>query len=165
MTIVLGAISVLAGLVMVAVFQQDLMYRRIPNVLPIVVVGLGSVKWAVVLKLSEFGWALLAGAVVLTFTGLLFWRGWMGGGDVKLLTSTSFLLGGPDTPGFIFATSLFGGVVALIVFVYSLVGNRGERTVAGGGAATVGAAKTSVPYGTAIALAALWILFKQWTSR
>ena len=62
--------------------------------------------------LSAVGVALavfLAGAV-------LFARGWLGGGDAKLLSAATLWAGASQTLGLLLVTGVLGGVLALIVW-------------------------------------------------
>ncbi|HLY54160.1 MAG TPA: prepilin peptidase [Stellaceae bacterium] len=160
-----AVLSILAGLVFAAAFQQDLARRRIPNALPAALLVIGAIKWLLIGRLADVGWALAAAGIVLGITAFMFWRGWMGGGDVKLLTASSFMLGSQDTPPFIVLTSFIGGVVAIVVLIHSLLVRRAVPDKGGADENVAPAAKATVPYGVAISLAAVWFLFKQWTLR
>jgi prepilin peptidase CpaA len=158
-------VSFAAAAAFAAVVQQDLTRRKIPNALPVAVLALGAVKWAAVGRWGELGGACLASGIVFLATCFLFWRGWMGGGDVKLLTAASFMFGSADTLPFVFATSLVGGVLAIGVLVHDRIIRRPAGNPAGAEGSEAPPAQPTVPYGVAIAVAAVWILFKQWTSR
>ena len=160
-----AVLSILAGLVYAAAVQQDLTRRRIPNALPAALLAIGAIKWLLVGRPMDVLWALGAAGIVFVITVFMFWRGWMGGGDVKLLTASSFLLGSQDTPSFIVLTSFIGGIVAIVVLIHSLVSRRFALNKGGSDGNAVPAAKATVPYGVAISLAAVWFLFKQWTLR
>ncbi len=66
---------------------SDLKFMRIPNWLCLGLVGVFCVYGLVYLSLSELGWQLLAGVVVLVITFGLNAMGKMGGGDAKLLAA------------------------------------------------------------------------------
>jgi prepilin peptidase CpaA len=118
----------LAGLaLLVLAATHDFAVRTVPNsfaaVLLVVGIGLrlmtpGSLHWG----------AAAAGAMfLLTF---LFWRfGWMGGGDVKLLTAAAMFVPPPHIFLLVSGTALAGGVLALIYAVLWRVVKRpgGER--------------------------------------
>ena len=58
-----------------------------------------------------------AAAIVFAIT-FIFWRlGWMGGGDVKLLTAAAIFVAPLTVPMLVAATSLAGGVLALVFVV------------------------------------------------
>ncbi len=161
-----SALILVAALVYLIALQQDLARRKIPNPLPLAILGIGLLKWIILWQFEAMLWAALASFIVFIVTAFMFWRGWMGGGDVKLLTASSFLLGAQDTYSFLMMTTLIGGLVSIIVLAvwvstrYSKSRRVGVGDVAGGDGAAVNARMT-VPYGVAISLAALWILFRQ----
>ena len=169
MSVGLATVTILASLVFVAALYQDLTTRRIPNVLPAVLLVIGAAKWLLVGRLADLGQALAAAAIMLVVTALMFWRGWMGGGDVKLLTAASFLIGGAQTPEFVILTALAGGIVALLVLVWTGIARL--LPARAGTEGPVELRKATVPYGVAISSAAVWILyheaflFEHWTLR
>ena len=62
-------------------------------------------------------WGLIAAAVIFAFT-VIFWRlGWMGGGDVKLLTAAAIFVPPFLVPMLIAATALAGGVLAIVFII------------------------------------------------
>lgn len=158
------ALSLFAAVMAVAAFED---FRRltIPNLLPLLLCAawplyvaaapsppggaVGGVLGALGVALAVF----LGGAV-------LFARGWLGGGDVKLLAAASLWAGAPQTPGLLVVTALLGGALALVLL--NPVGNR----IASAARALLGprelpAARTSavpVPYGVAIAGAGLIVV-------
>lgn len=98
----------------------------------------------------------LAGAVLVFAVGLpMFARGWLGGGDVKLLTAVALWCGLGDLPLLLVLMSLVGGGLVIVLLVlrralpakdeaaprHSLLRRNGP-----------------IPYGIAIALAALLVL-------
>ena len=141
---------------------SDAMWFRIPNAVPIAIValypvyllaggpGLGVLHWSLAIMIGTF----LLGA-------LLFSRGWMGGGDVKLIAALALWAGPVHFPAFLVMTSIAGGALVLVILLASrnaalnwVVGSiRGAlhlpvtpRTASG---------KSTVPYGIAIAIAGL----------
>lgn len=94
---------------------NDAMWYRIPNAVPIVILalyplyllaggpGLANLHWSLAIALATF----LTGA-------FMFARGWMGGGDVKLLAALALWAGPAHFPELILMTSIAGGVLALI---------------------------------------------------
>src|SRR4051794_41205399 len=140
----------------VAAFED---FRRltIPNLLPVLLCAawplyvaaaptLGGVLSAVGVALAVF----LAGAV-------LFARGWLGGGDVKLLSAATLWAGASQTLGLLLVTGVLGGVLALIVWspfgrfalsARSLFGRPGSAE--GSGSAVPGAPGGAVTGGRAV---------------
>lgn len=81
--------------------------------------------------------------VGLFFIGLpLFAKGMFGGGDLKLLCSTSLWVGLIDIPRFLLVTTMAGGIVALIILVLRSVKSADGRLH-----------DHRIPYGIAIACA------------
>lgn len=97
--------------------------------------------------LVALGIALAAFAVGV----LLFARGWLGGGDVKLLAALALWVGSNHLLHFALVMGMAGGVLAT---VYALVGwAKATRNGSPSDAATIMSVK--VPYGIAIAAAGI----------
>jgi prepilin peptidase CpaA len=139
-----------ASLMVAAAFED---FRRlvIPNV---VVLGL-CVLWPLDLaaspNLTLAGAAGAAGCAVAVFVAgaLLFSRGLIGGGDVKLLAAAALWAGPAATPALLIATAMLGGLLSLAVLSFTAL-----RTALTPAAATA-LRSARVPYGAAIAAAAL----------
>src|SRR5579862_5716140 len=100
--------------------------------------------------------ATLIGAVLVFALGAaLFARGLIGGGDVKLLAAASLWAGATAVPMLLALTALFGGVVAA-AFLTPLARLGAARR---GTAGTLAGGQTPIPYGVAIAAAALLTIF------
>lgn len=104
-----------AAVLVVAAAIIDLRTREIPDAFPIALLAL-----ALVGKLA--GWSsvtwlgMLAGCVVgFLIPALLFWRGAMGGGDVKLLAALGAGLGLQALLSVLFWTAILGGLLALAI--------------------------------------------------
>lgn len=159
-------VTLAAAFCYVMAAQQDLAHRRIPNVISLALLVLGFVKWGFLWQLDSFLWAIFAASVMFAVTAFMNWRKWLGGGDVKLLSASSFLIGSHDTYPFVMWTALIGGLVSIIVLAVSLVFRYVIKTKAevgdvAGGDGAAERAHITVPYGVAISLAAIWILFCQ----
>jgi prepilin peptidase CpaA len=158
------ALSVYAVLMAAAAIED---FRRliIPNLVPAllcaawplyfaathdVVGGPGAAAREVLASLGVAFAVFLVGAV-------LFARGWLGGGDVKLLAAAALWSGPAGLPQLLMLTGVIGGGLAL--FLLNPAGRclaSGARALIGGGVpATESALQTPVPYGLAIAGAAL----------
>jgi len=138
-----------AGLMATAAVE-DLRRLVIPNA---VVLGL-CVLWPLQLaatpaiSLAGSAGAAICAAAVFVVGALLFSRGLMGGGDVKLLTAATLWAGPATTPALLIVTAVLGGLLTL-----ALLSSLALRAVF---APAAGAAKrVPVPYGVAIAGAAL----------
>ena len=87
----------------------------------------------------------LAAATLLAFA-LFFRFGWMGGGDVKLIAALALWLPAGPLMGMLIVMSLIGGGLTLIMFADHLLARR--------------SGPIEVPYGVAIALAALMTIYE-----
>jgi len=141
-----------AGL-MAAAAVEDLRRLVIPN--PIVV-GL-CVLWPLHLAaapsftLAGSGGAAACAVAVFLAGALLFSRGLVGGGDVKLLAAATLWAGPGATPALLVVTAVLGGVLSLV-----LVSSAALRTAfAPAGATAIPVSRVPVPYGVAIVAAAL----------
>src|SRR4029079_16467568 len=152
-------ILVFAAVMAVAAFED---FRRlvIPNLLPIVLCVLWPVYFAFAPSfygaVSSIGCAL----AVLLSGAVLFARGGLGGGDVKLLSAATLWAGPAGTPALLMLTGVLGGALALFLLMpfgsqitmamRSLLGQPLVSTERGMAA--------PVPYGVAIAGAALIVV-------
>lgn len=135
---------------------SDAATLRIPNALILyLLAGYGAT-----VALTGPGWTDLAasaavGIAILAFGTILFARGWMGGGDVKLLAVTGLWLGPAATPALLLLTAIAGGLLTL-----GLITGRAVAAHCRGGdrVAALHASMERVPYGIAIAAAALAVV-------
>ena len=148
-----------AGCLALAAYT-DVRSRRIPNALAVAVAALGIVR---LILAGDPGAALdsVAVAAALFAVGfLLFWRGLIGGGDVKLTAAAGLLVGYHALSEFLVAMSLFGLVVTLAVLA-------ADRLAARPAAVPLAAAhdptrvRPTVPYGVAIAASGILTLVLQ----
>jgi prepilin peptidase CpaA len=99
---------------------------------------------------------LAAGALMLAIGIFMFARGWLGGGDAKLLAAAALWLGFEHLPGYILLVALFGGLLAVVVLMYRRLApplwlcNQAW-------AVRLHDSRVGIPYGIALAIAALWI--------
>lgn len=107
--------NVFVGTLLILACVTDLRARRIPNVLT----GTAAIG-AVLFHLATGGWLVAAWSIVGMVVGALLFlpmfalRG-MGGGDVKLLAAVGAWLGPGHVVTAALATSIAGGVLALLV--------------------------------------------------
>lgn len=99
----------IAGILLLAA-GHDIMTRTVPNWMPL---WLGIL--AAVLAAAEFRlvWGLGFGLTVFALCFVFWWRGWMGGGDVKLLGATAIVIAPAAAGSFLLAVSLSGGILAI----------------------------------------------------
>ncbi len=135
----------LALAVVIAAAVVDVIRYEIPDTASIVVLALATVFG---IATPGFNWLLHGGGAVAMFAfGLLaFARGWLGGGDVKLMTAIAAWTGITGLPLMFVAVSVAGGGLAL---VYAL-GRRMVRQPA------VAVDTHRLPYAVAIAIGTLW---------
>jgi prepilin peptidase CpaA len=146
---------------MVAAAFEDLRRLMIPNPLPL---GL-CLLWPLYI-LATPSWAVALGAIgcaIIVFAvGVLFFsRGFLGGGDVKLLTAATLWAGPTGTPSLLLLTAVIGGALALFLLVPP---GAHLAMLARGKLGPVSAdlpgnrLTTPVPYGIAIAAAAMIVV-------
>ena len=158
MTLDLQAIPLTAFVaVMAAAAFEDFRRLVIPNLLPIALCALWPLYFAAAPSLYGGLGAIGCAAAVFLGGAILFARGYLGGGDVKLLSAATLWAGPTGTPALLMLTGVLGGILALfllIPFGRKLVGMarvmlRQPPLDAARGLAI------PVPYGIAIAGAAL----------
>ena len=103
---------------------------------------------------QAFALHLLAGFLVLLLAFGMFAAGWMGGGDAKLAAATALWFGFTDLGAFALTASLFGGVLTLFIVMFRswplpFAGSMPAWTL------KLHDEKTGIPYGIALATAAL----------
>lgn len=145
------------AVVMAAAAFEDFRRLIIPNELPIALCALWPLHFAAAPSLYGAIGAIVCAAAVFFIGALLFARGYLGGGDVKLLAAAALWAGPAGTPALLMLTGVLGGVLALFLL---LPFSRRLASMARGllhqppfGAERVLA--TPTPYGIAIAGAAL----------
>ncbi len=98
-----------AGIILAASLH-DIVARTIPNGLAVTLAVSGIVASAMQ---GHFSGSLLAAAGVFFAAALIWRRGWMGGGDVKLLGASTLGIAPGAVLTFIAAVALAGGVLAV----------------------------------------------------
>jgi len=140
--------------VMIQAGIGDLRTMRIPNRLVLLLLaGYLAAIPLVPLSLPNVAWSVAAAAAVFVLGFVGFSLGWMGGGDVKLLTAATLWLGAGNLAPFIFYTSIFGAVLTIIILLFRSVSlptawQKSEWI------ARLHQRDAGVPYGVAIAAAA-----------
>lgn len=156
----LAAVLALVALAcVIAAAGFDIWRFEIPDTLSIVLIGT-AIGYG--LLTPGFGWLSHIGATLLFFAiGLaLFAMGWMGGGDIKLLTGIAAWTGLWGLPAQLLATSIAGGLVTLLLIAV--------RT----GVARAGVAQerlprlfhsdAPIPYAVPIAIGTCWWAWRVW---
>jgi prepilin peptidase CpaA len=136
---------------------MDLLTMTIPNRVSLALVAafvaaapLTGMPW------PQFFSHLFAGFAALGLGILMFARGWIGGGDAKLLAAAVLWLGFENVVQYVFLVSALGGVLAAAILAYR--GLVPPLWVAKQHwAMRLHDRKTGIPYGIALAAAALWL--------
>lgn len=154
------ALTVFAVVMAVAAFED---FRRltIPNLLPILLCAAWPIYFAATAPGLYAALAALGCALAVFLVGaVLFARGWLGGGDVKLLSAATLWAGAPGTPALLMLTGVLGGALAL--FLLLPLGNHLAAAARGmlgqPPVPTERGFAIPVPYGVAIAGAALIVV-------
>ena len=157
--LVLGILPVLLA----AAAVSDLMTYKIPNVIPGVMILL-FIAFLILLALgghamswSEMSPHLLAGTLGLIAGMGLFALGWIGGGDAKFFAAALLWLGWDALFGYAIVASLLGGVLTVGLITLRKI-PQPAFLIRQAWFARLSDQKAGVPYGIALALAALLIL-------
>jgi prepilin peptidase CpaA len=159
-----AALILLAGGVLLFAAVHDVAFRTIPDWVSAVLMADG-----VLLRLLDH--RLLAGlacGIVVFALGAICWRrGWLGGGDVKLLGATAILVPPGLVPGYIAAVAFAGGGLALLYLLLERIvpAPRPRHSASLPWRVLIVECRrirrrTSLPYATAISAAALLMLVR-----
>ena len=128
----------------------DVKTLRIPNWLVAGVAALGLFRIIVIADLSVALYTVGASVVVFIAVFLLFWRGFVGGGDAKLMTATALLVGYHDLFNFLVLMSICGALLSLAILIMPRSSEQSQPK-----------ARLAVPYGVAIAAGGIVTLLFQ----
>jgi len=115
--VTLGALNVLTILAAPALLfaaLHDIAFRTIPDWVSAALAADGCL---VRLLDQHLPTGLICGLAVFALAAACWWRGWIGGGDVKLLGATAILIPPILVPGYIVSVALAGGGLALLYLV------------------------------------------------
>ena len=119
MTLQILALSLFTAVMAVAAFED---FRRltIPNLLPLLLCAAWPFYVAAAPRPRRHGRCRarrgrVARSRYFSVGAVLFARGWLGGGDVKLLSAATLWAGAPQALGLLVVTGLLGGALALIL--------------------------------------------------
>lgn len=135
----------------------DLFTMTIPNRISMALVG-GFVLVAPLsgLPLPTIGMHVAAGGLVLAVGFFAFVRGWLGGGDAKLLAAAALWLGFDSLDSFLLMVGLLGGVLSCTILAFRVYVPasmfKGPHWLV-----RLHGKDNGVPYGLAIGAAALWL--------
>src|SRR5216684_3116113 len=149
------------SLLMAAAAFEDFRRLVIPNLLTVSLCVLWPLYFAASPSLSGALAAIGCALAVFIVGALLFARGYLGGGDVKLLSAATLWAGPTGTPALLMLTGVLGGALALFLLMpfgmhiaAAARGMLGQPPIA-----TERGLAMPVPYGVAIAGAALIVTF------
>ena len=125
---------------------------RIPNALVAAVAILGITRLVMIGDLNVALYTISASAALLIVTFLLFWQGFVGCGDAKLITAAALLVGYHNLYSFLMLMGLCGGMVSLVVIATRYL-NRSSGPPQ--------KVRLAIPYGVAIAGGAIVTLLFQ----
>ncbi len=153
------AFSFAIAALLVAAAVSDFRRFTIPNwiVLSLIVFWLFRLAFSAIAgaALLPMAFSVLTALAVLAGGAFAFQRGWLGGGDVKLLAATVLWLPAGRAVDFLSLVALLGGALAAIAIIAARLvrpaaaGPDGSRPVAG----------LRLPYGVAISGAGLLLMF------
>lgn len=153
MTTLSLALGSAALLCVLAAAAWDVWRFEIPDTLSIVIVAL-AIPFGFLQP--DFAWLSHIAAPVLVFGfGLLaFSRGWLGGGDVKVLTATAAWTGLAGLPVQWAVVALAGGLLTVVLIGLRAVLARGGRDT--GHLPRIAQKDAPLPYAVAIAAGTFW---------
>ncbi|MEM1399609.1 MAG: prepilin peptidase [Pseudomonadota bacterium] len=149
--------SCVIGLLCWALWSDTQSYK-IPNKISLALIGLYPAwvmaTWPMVDPLG----GLMIGGIFLAIGFALFATGVVGGGDAKLMAAFGLWVGPTMAVQFLFLTAVAGGGLALTIFLYACGREQIWRNASWGTMRAIGA--QPIPYGIAIALGGLAVLFQ-----
>ena len=141
-------VSALAcGLIYAA--ATDIKARIIPNPLVVAIAVVAPLYWWAtgLLLWPDIGWQLGVAGIVFAIGAGLFALGQMGGGDVKLLTALALWFPPLSMLNLLIIMALIGAALTL----FMLIRHKWQKAEG----------RPEIPYGVAIALAGLWMLYER----
>jgi prepilin peptidase CpaA len=100
---------------------HDAATRTIPNAIPMGLAAIGSFQR---LRDGQLPIGIMVAVILLVLLGILWLRGFIGGGDVKLISAASLVLPSSSALSFLLAVAIAGGVLALLYWALSSVTPR-----------------------------------------
>ena len=151
------AILAIFPLCMIFATFYDLFTMTIPNRISIMLVA----AFLIVAPLTGMMWEqffthIATGTVVLLAGIALFAFGLLGGGDAKLLAAASLWIGFDDLGQYMFMVVLMGGMLSVLLLAYRCI-MPPAWLLRQDWALRLHSKKEGIPYGLALAGAALWI--------
>jgi prepilin peptidase CpaA len=137
--------------------SSDLITMTISNRISLLLIA-GFFVLAVMtgMPLAEIGMHVGAAAAVLVVAFVFFARGWIGGGDAKLAAAIALWFGFEQLLNYLTLASILGGILTLLIMRFRLMPLPGLLANQEW-AKRLHRMDTGVPYGIALAIAALWV--------
>ena len=152
----------LAAVLLVAAALHDAAVRTIPNTIPACLAAAGFV---ICIQDGTLIASLAVAAALLAILCGLWLRGFIGGGDAKLIAAVALVLPPAGVPMFILSVAIAGGVLALLYLALSCIVRRPRAGMRRGKFARILKAEAwrmhrrgPLPYAVAIAGGALPLL-------
>lgn len=159
LTVVVMAIKSSAVISLLALASFDIFYRRLPNFwvgayfLLFVPFGFSeNLSWL------QLGFSGLTAVITFIITSIFFALRWMGGGDVKLWTAVMLWAGPHLALPVVIITTLAGGILGVLGWLAAWRLRRAPKTF-GRSFLRLISADRGVPYGVALALAGLFVIY------
>jgi prepilin peptidase CpaA len=150
-------ISLVSIVLFIVAAYSDVKSFRIPNLLVAAVACLGVARLIVIADPDVAFYTVGASVPLLVIGFVLFAQGFVGAGDVKLITATALLIGYHDLLSFLLFMGICGALMSLAVLVI----HRYLPLYAGPRTAVLLPTRLAVPYGVPIAAAGSVTLFLQ----
>jgi Flp pilus assembly protein protease CpaA len=166
MTWIVPIASILEVLLLLYVATIDVAARLIPNQICLALALLGiAAQLASPMQLAE---SLIAAAILFLLLLVVYQRGWMGGGDVKLLVAVAVGLPLTGVVQLLAATALAGGGLALVHVMMRLLPSPKVAPAGSSLLRRVYAVErwrhlrhAPLPYGVAIACGGIWTILSK----
>jgi prepilin peptidase CpaA len=129
-------------------------YKIRNSVIVLLLVAYSALAPLVGFAAPQIGWSIVVAAAVLLAAFAMFAAGLIGGGDAKLAAVTALWVGNDHTLAYLICTALLGGALALVILLFRMI-PLPARLESGGWIARLHARGGGMPYGVAMAAAAL----------
>jgi prepilin peptidase CpaA len=140
------SLLILLSILLMIGMVTDVRARILPNWLTLSVGALAPLYWYAegLAVWPDISVRLALSALCFLIFAVVYARGGMGGGDVKLISALALWMAPATLMQFLIAMSLFGGALGLLSWVYAHKRKTGEMI--------------EVPYGVAISLGTFWVI-------
>jgi prepilin peptidase CpaA len=154
----------LLPLLLICAAASDVMSLRIPNWLTALTAALFfPMALLTGMPLVDFAMHVAAGLGLFCAGFLFFQIGLFGGGDAKLMAAAGLWFGTAQTLPFLFMTAMAGGLLAMLVGLWSVIAIsweiQGDNAITESFGKRIRGLKPNVPYGFALAIGGI-IAFK-----